>query len=101
MPCYGSPRTNWTCARCTVSKTDLARLKLWLRQVVTDASAKDAADVQGDAESLRWTFARVLPTLDNTLGGRVAKRLAKLRTAAQKRDLAAAATHAEKLLALL
>jgi hypothetical protein len=84
-----------------VSKTDLARLKMWARQLITDAAAEDAADVSGDAEGLRWTLDRVLPTLGNAQASKVAKRLAKLRTAAQKKDLAAAATHAEKLLALL
>jgi hypothetical protein len=84
-----------------VATTDLARFKLWLRQVSIDAAAKDAAGVAGDAESLRWTYQRVGPALDPAQRDQVARRLAELRTAAEKKNLAGASASAGKLSELL
>lgn len=81
----------------SVTATDLARMKLWARQVVIDAAARDAGSVAGDAESLKWTFDRVRHTAPAAMEAR----LADLRTAAEQKDLAAAATAANRLSDLL
>jgi hypothetical protein len=82
-----------------VTTTDLARMRLWARQAVIDAAAKDAGAVAGDAESLKWTFDRVRDTVSDA--DAVDARLAELRTAVENEDLAAAATVAKRLSGLL
>ncbi|MGH3713965.1 MAG: hypothetical protein ACRDT4_10970 [Micromonosporaceae bacterium] len=78
-----------------VPATDLARMKLWARQLVVDAAAGDKGGVAGDAECLKWTYDRIGHTAD------VDAALAKVRDAAAKGDLAAASAAATELLKLL
>lgn len=82
-----------------VPATDLARMKLWARQLRVDAAAKDAAGVAGDAECLRWTYDRIRHQTTNAAA--VDKVLAELRTAAKDKDVAAAASRAAELVRLL
>jgi hypothetical protein len=82
-----------------VTTTDLARLRLWARQVAIDAAAKDAGAVAGDAESLKWTLQRVRHTLHDAAA--VDAALTELRTAVEGRDLALAASTARRLSHLL
>jgi hypothetical protein len=82
-----------------VTRTDQARMRLWARQVVIDAAARDAGAVSGDVEALKWTWDRVRHShpdpnaVDGVLRG--------LRTAAENKELAAAARSAQKLAELL
>jgi hypothetical protein len=82
-----------------VTTTDIARMRLWARQVVIDAAARDVGSVAGDVESLKWTFQRVRHTIQDPAA--VDARLAEARTAVKNRDLPAAATAAKRLSALL
>ena len=82
-----------------VATTDLARMKLWARQIPIDAAAKDTEAVAGDAESLKWTWDRVRHAHPDPEA--VDRALRGLRTAAKDKDLAAAATAAATVARLL
>jgi hypothetical protein len=81
----------------SVVKTDVARLDLWTRQLLVDAAANDAGSVAGDVSTLELIRDRVRHTLDAATAGRLDSQLRDLRTAADRKDVAAAAKAAPAL----
>jgi hypothetical protein len=84
-----------------VVTVDRARLDLWARQVLVDAAAKDPGSVAGDVAAVELTHDRVRATLDPAVAERVDAQIRALRRAADRKDVAAAATAAPALLATL
>ena len=80
-----------------VVEVDRARLGLWARQVVVDASAGDAAGVAGDVATLEWVRDRVAHALSRLDRVRVDTHLRTLRITVTEQDLAGAATEAARL----
>ncbi len=76
---------------------DLARFDLWLTQILVDAAAGDAAQVNGDFFTLDYIRDRILHVLDGTDATRVNTELEELQGAVGDEDLAAAAEAAEQL----
>jgi hypothetical protein len=83
----------------TATTTDLARMRLWARQVVIDAMAKDWGAATGDVESLKWTLQRVRDVVSDPAAAEA--RLADLRKAVESRDLAATVSTIGRLADLL
>ncbi|MGH3750835.1 MAG: hypothetical protein ACRDT8_25965, partial [Micromonosporaceae bacterium] len=82
-----------------VADTELARMRLWARQVVLDADAHDLAAVLGDVATLEWTFDRVRDTVANP--GAVDRDLTTMRKAAHAKHFTAATSAADQLLTRL
>jgi hypothetical protein len=80
---------------------DLARLRLWARQVLVDAADHNPGAVAGDAATLELIRGRVRHALDPATVARVDGRLRELRAAADGKDLTAAAKAAPALLQAL
>jgi hypothetical protein len=84
-----------------VVKVDLARLRLWTRQVQVDAAANDAGAVAGDVATLELVRDRVRHTLDQATAARLDAQLRDLHAAAGRKDTADAAKATPALLATL
>jgi hypothetical protein len=84
-----------------VVKVDLARLRLWTRQVQVDAAANDSGPVAGDVATLELIRDRVRHTLDQATAARLDGQLRALRAAADRKDLTTAVKTASALLATL
>jgi hypothetical protein len=84
-----------------VVEIDLARLRLWARQLQVDAAAGDGGAVAGDVTTMEWIRDRVRHTLDRPTAARLDHQLRDLRAAADGRDVPAAARAAPALLQTL
>jgi hypothetical protein len=84
-----------------VVEIDLARLRLWARQLQVDAATGDPGAVAGDVTTMEWIRDRVRHTLDQPTAARLDARLRDLRAAADGRDVPAAAKAAPALLQTL
>lgn len=76
---------------------DLARFDLWAAQLVADASAGDAATVNGDLFTLDYIRDRILHALPDDDVTRINSALEELQTAVSDEDLPAARSAAEHL----
>ncbi|MEK6275923.1 MAG: hypothetical protein AABM30_11385 [Actinomycetota bacterium] len=76
---------------------DAARFHLWTQQLRVDAAAKNLAGVTGDVAVLEWIRDRIAHTLDPAGRSEINSRLRGLRSAADARNLPAAADHAARL----
>jgi len=74
-----------------VVKIDLARLQLWARQLLVDATDNDPGPVAGDVATLELIRDRVRHTLDKATAARLDTQLRDLRAAADNNDVPAAA----------
>jgi hypothetical protein len=79
------------------TEIDLARFDLWVAQLLLDATAGDAAAVNGDFFTLDYIRDRFLHTLDGADVIRINTALEELQGAVGDEDLAAAADAAERL----
>jgi hypothetical protein len=84
-----------------VHEIDLARLTLWARQLLIDTAAAEPGDIAGDAETLKWVWARVRHAVPPAAATRVDARLRDLQGAAREGNVEAAAKTAPALLATL
>jgi len=84
-----------------VVEIDLARLRLWARQLQVDTAANDPGAVAGDVTTMEWIRDRVRYTLDQATAARVDEQLRDLRAAADNHDVPAAAKAAPALLKTL
>jgi len=84
-----------------VTAIDRARLDLWARQILVDAADDDPGAVAGDVTTLGWTWDRVRHTADPAGGGRFDAQLRGVRSAAEKKDVAATARATPALLATI
>ena len=80
---------------------DRDRLELWCQRLRTDARARDAAAVSGDASTMTWIRDRIAGTLTSDQQGPVDAELGRIQAAADARRVAAAADHAARLIGLL
>jgi hypothetical protein len=80
---------------------DLARLRLWARQVQVDAADSNPGAVAGDVATLELIRDRVRHSLDKATAARLDTALHELRAAADGKDLTAAARTAPALLKTL
>jgi hypothetical protein len=80
-----------------VTEIDLARFDLWAAQLLVDASAGDAASVNGDFFSLDYIRDRIQHTLDEADLTRLNIELEELNGAVADEDLTAAAEAAQHL----
>ena len=80
------------------AEIDAARFGLWTQQLRVDAAAHDLAGVTGDVAVLEWIRDRFAQTLDAARRHEFESRLRDLRSAADARNLPAAADHAARLL---
>jgi hypothetical protein len=79
------------------TEIDLARFDLWAAQLVADASAGDAATVNGDLFTLDYIRDRILHALPDDDVTRINSALEELQTAVSDEDLPAARSAAEHL----
>jgi hypothetical protein len=84
-----------------VVEIDLARFRLWARQLLVDTAADDPGAVAGDVTTMEWVRDRVRHTLDPATAARVDDQLGGLRAAADRNDVPAAAKAAPALLRTL
>lgn len=80
---------------------DVARLDLWVRQLVIDAQAKDAGGIASDVVILKWILDRLVHVggkRDGDDAREVASELAGIRRAAERDDFAGALQRARRLL---
>jgi hypothetical protein len=84
-----------------VVEIDLARFRLWARQLLVDTAAGDSGAVAGDVTTMEWVRDRVRHTLDPATAARVDDQLRGLRAAADSEDVPAAAKAAPALLKTL
>lgn len=80
---------------------EAARMDLWARQVHLDAAANDPGAVAGDVTCLELTWERVRPALAPAKAAEADTHLRELRSAADRKDTAAAAQAATRLQATL
>jgi hypothetical protein len=83
------------------AEIDLARMELWARQVLLDATAGDPAAVAGDVATMEWTRDRFAHILSEGDLGELDGLLGELRAAADSEDLPAAAATAAELRELI
>jgi hypothetical protein len=83
------------------AEIDAARFELWAQQLIVDAASKDGAGVTGDVAVLEWIRNRFAGKLDASTRQDLDSGLRALRTAADVRNLPAAADHAARLAATL
>jgi hypothetical protein len=76
---------------------DRARFELWVRQLIVDAAAGDAAGVRGDLATLEWIRDRFVHTLARVANTRVNAHLLELRTHVSDDALGRAAREAQRL----
>ena len=79
------------------AEIDAARFYLWTQQVRVHAAAQDLNGVTGDVAVLEWIRDRFIHTLQPSPRAEINARLAALRSAADARNLPAAADHAARL----
>jgi hypothetical protein len=79
------------------AEVDAARFYLWTQQVRVHAAARDLNGVTGDVAVLEWIRDRFIQTLQPSARAEINARLAALRSAADARNLPAAADHAARL----
>ena len=79
------------------AEIDAARFYLWTQQVRVHAAARDLNGVTGDVAVLEWIRDRFIQTLQPSARAEINARLAALRSAADARNLPAAADHAARL----
>jgi hypothetical protein len=79
------------------AEIDAARFYLWTQQLRVHAAAQDLSGVTGDVAVLEWIRDRFIQTLQPSPRGEMNARLAALRSAADARNLPAAADHAARL----
>jgi hypothetical protein len=84
-----------------LAEIDLERLRLWARQLAVDSAARDPGAVTGDIATLEWVRDRVRHTLEPATAARLDGQIRDLRAAADRKDLAAAASAAPALLRTL
>ncbi|MFG1707369.1 hypothetical protein ACFLIM_29635 [Nonomuraea sp. M3C6] len=84
-----------------VQAIDSARLILWARQIGIDAAAAGAGSVAGDVASLKWTWDRVRPTVDQTRAAGIDTQLSDLQQAADAKDTKTTAKATPALLTAL
>jgi hypothetical protein len=80
---------------------DRERFRLWTQQLRVDAAAKDLSGVAGAVAVLEWIRDRIANSLDPAGRADVDARLRALRSAADAKNLPAAADHAARLSARL
>ncbi len=83
------------------AEIDAARLHLWTQQLRVHAAAGDRTGVAGDVATLEWIRDRIVHALGRAARQDLDQRLTALRTAADARNLTAAADHAARLTAHL
>jgi hypothetical protein len=83
------------------AEVDLARMDLWARQLLVDATARDEGTVAGDVATLQILWDRAGHSTSPAAAGRVAGRLSALDKAAGGQDLDAAAAAVPALRAAL
>jgi hypothetical protein len=83
------------------AEIDRARFELWVRQLVVDATARDADGVRGDLATLEWIRDRFAVTIDKVDLTRVDTQLVGLRAAQNDDDLPGVAAGAARLRATL
>jgi hypothetical protein len=76
---------------------DVDRFALWLEQLAVDAIGGDDAAVLGDITAMEWTRDRFAEALDEAGLAAIDDGLARLRSAAEGGDLAAAGEAAAEL----
>jgi hypothetical protein len=79
------------------AEIDAARFYLWTQQLRVHAAAQDPSGVTGDVAVLEWIRDRFIQTLQPSPRAEMNARLAALRSAADARNLPAAADHAARL----
>jgi hypothetical protein len=79
------------------AEIDAARFYLWTQQIRVHAAAQDPNGVTGDVAVLEWIRDRFIQTLQPSPRAEMDARLAALRSAADARNLPAAADHAARL----
>jgi hypothetical protein len=85
----------------TVEATDLARAKLWARQLEVDLEAKDTDAAAGDALTLHWTWDRVRHTVPEPQARELDQLLDGLKASAEAKDAAALRAGLPELRSLL
>jgi hypothetical protein len=83
------------------AEIDRERFRLWTQQLRVDAAAKDLAGVTGSVAVLEWIRDRIASRLDPAGRADIDARLRALRSAADAKNLPAAADHAARLSARL
>ena len=83
------------------AEIDRARFELWVRQLVVDATARDADGVRGDLATLEWIRDRFAVTIDKVDLTRIDTQLVGLRAALNDDDLPGVAAGAARLRATL
>ncbi|WP_274560240.1 hypothetical protein [Streptomyces spiramyceticus] len=84
-----------------LAKVESDRMDLWARQLKLDAEADDAGAVAGTVTSLELTWDRVRHNTAPDKAKQIEDRLRELRGAADRKDTAAAAESAPRLMAAL
>jgi hypothetical protein len=84
-----------------VSEIDRRRFELWTQQLRVHTAANDLGGVTGDVAVLEWISDRFANTLDSAKRRELGMGLRALRSAADARNLPAAADHAARLASLL
>lgn len=72
------------------AEIDIARMKLWVRQLLVDARAKKTGAVAGDVAALEWIWDRIAHIAGKPSAKRVETQLKALRAAGDDEDLTAA-----------
>jgi len=79
------------------AEVDLARLELWARQIIVDASAQDLGGITGDVATMEWIRDRFTQILDPADLTRIDAHLIELQGSVADKDSAAAADEAASL----
>jgi hypothetical protein len=79
------------------AEIDVARMDLWARQILVDASAKDLGGITGDVATLEWIRDRFTPILDPADLTRIDAHLLELQGSVADQDPAAAREEAASL----
>ncbi|MBA2426810.1 MAG: hypothetical protein H0V60_06985 [Actinobacteria bacterium] len=77
---------------------DLARMKLWARQILVDAGTKDLGGLTGDVATLEWTRERIAHTLAKVDVVRIDTHLLALNGSVADEDFEAGSTAAQRLI---
>ena len=83
------------------AEIDAARFEVWAQQLIVHAASKDGAGVTGDVAALEWIRDRFADTLDPSVRQDLDSQLRALRSAADARNLPAAADQAARLASTL
>jgi hypothetical protein len=85
----------------TPSEINLARLELWARQVIVDATGDEPGNILGDVTTLEWIWDRIAHTTDDATATQIEAHLEQLRAAADDEDFESATEAASGLLETL